>query len=106
LAQTTSITLQVWSRLVTACAFSCSVLVGWPKQVATTRVGRYGSGFIAPPGEHDIAEHQRIGAQCAENCAGVSGGDISNASTCGLGLNVEVWLTRIARVSYFGDLLA
>ena len=61
---------------------------------------------MAPPGEHDIAEHQRIGVQCAENCGGVDGGDISNAGTYGLGLNVEMWLSGIARVSYFGDLLA
>jgi hypothetical protein len=41
-----------------------------------------------------------------ENCGGVDGGHISNAGTYGLGLNVEMWLSGIARVSYFGDLLA
>jgi hypothetical protein len=47
---------------------------------------------MAPSGMHDIGEHQRVGVQCAENCGGVDGGDISNAGTYGLGLNVETAL--------------
>jgi hypothetical protein len=49
-------------------------------------------GIHGPVGEHDIGEHQRVGVQCAENCGGVDGGDISNAGTYGLGLNVETAL--------------
>jgi hypothetical protein len=44
--------------------------------------------------------------QRADNFRDIHGLDISNAGTYGLGLNVEVWLSGIAGVSYLGNLLA
>jgi hypothetical protein len=44
--------------------------------------------------------------QRADNFRDIHGLDISNAGTYGLGLNVEVWLSGIAGVSYIGNLLA
>ena len=82
------------------------VSLDWPEQVATAWVGGLWSGFIPPSSEHDIAEHQWIGVQRADNFRDIHSLDISNAGTYGLGLNVEVWLSGIARVSYLGNLLA
>jgi hypothetical protein len=56
-------------------------------------------GFAIPAGKHNIGEHQWVGVQRTKDSWGVHRGDIPNASTNGLSLDMEVRLGRVPRVS-------
>ena len=82
------------------------LLVGGPDQVATARIGACRLRLGTSSREHHIGEHDRVSVERANQCGDVHCGEITKAGPYALGLNVQVWLSGIARVSDFGNRLA
>ena len=80
--------------------------VSWPEQIATPRIGIDRLRFATAPGEDNIREHQRVDVQRTNGGLDVHGGEVPNASAYRLGLNMQVRLSRVSRVSNSGNLLA
>ena len=82
------------------------LLTGRPHEIATSRIGAVGLRFVTPSGDHDVGEHQWASMQRTNSGRHVHGGDIPDACTDGLGLNMEVRLGRVSGVSDSGKRLA
>jgi hypothetical protein len=78
----------------------------WADEITALRIGVGRSGFDTTSGEHDICEHQRSGMQRSNKRRGVNCGDVPDTSAHGLGLNIQVRFSGVARVSYVGNSLA